>query len=148
MPRIEERLSAKGLVLPAPIKVAAGVSLPFHLVRIVGARAFISGHGPQNADGSIAEPLGKVGRDPTVEQGYAAGRLVGLSMLGSLQRALGDLDRIVHGQRVLGRANSALRAAGLSNPCTAAPEVFTGMQSPSRRMFSRRSSTSRMFSCA
>jgi len=75
-----------------------GVSLPFQFLRIVGARAFISGHGPQNADASIAEPLGKAGRDLTVEQGYAAARLVGLSMLGSLQRALGDLDRIVHGQ--------------------------------------------------
>jgi len=107
MPRIESRLSSLGLVLPAPIKVPAGVSLPFQFVRIVGARAFISGHGPQNADGSIAEPLGKLGRDLTVEQGYAAARLVGLSMLGSLQRALGDLDRIVHWQRVLGMVNSA-----------------------------------------
>jgi hypothetical protein len=67
-------------------------------VRTVGARAFISGHGPQNADGSITEPLGKVGGDLTVEQGYAAARLVGLSMLGSLKRALGDLDGFVHGQ--------------------------------------------------
>lgn len=107
MPRIESRLLSLGLVLPAPIKVPAGVSLPFQFVRIVGARAFISGHGPQNADGSIAAPLGKVGRDLTVEQGYAAARLVGLSMLGSLQRALGDLDRIVHWQRVLGMVNSA-----------------------------------------
>jgi len=107
MPRIESRLSSLGLVLPAPIKVPAGVSLPFQFVRIVGARAFISGHGPQNADGSIAEPLGKVGRDLTLDQGYAAARLVGLSMLGSLQRALGDLDRIVHWQRVLGMVNSA-----------------------------------------
>ena len=107
MPRIESRLSSLGLVLPAPIKVPAGVSLPFQFVRIVGARAFISGHGPQNTDGSIAEPLGKVGRDLTVEQGYAAARLVGLSMLGSLQRALGDLDRIVHWQRVLAMVNSA-----------------------------------------
>ena len=107
MPRIESRLSSLGLVLPAPIKVPAGVSLPFQFVRIVGARAFISGHGPQNADGSIAEPLGKVGRDLSIEQGYTAARLVGLSMLGSLKRALGDLDRIVHWQRVLGMVNSA-----------------------------------------
>jgi hypothetical protein len=67
----------------------------------------ISGHGPQNADGSIAQPLGNVGRDLTVDQGYVAARLAGLSMLGSLQRALGDLDGIVHWQRVLGMVNSA-----------------------------------------
>lgn len=107
MPRIEERLARLGLVLPAPIKVPPGVVLPFQFVRIVGSRAFLSGHGPQNADGSIAEPLGKVGLDLTVEQGYAAARLTALSMLGSLERALGDLDRIAHWQRVFGMVNSA-----------------------------------------
>ena len=107
MSRIEERLVRLGLVLPAPIKVPPGVVLPFQFVRIAGSRAFLSGHGPQNAGGSIAEPLGKVGRDLTVEQGYTAARLTALSMLGSLKRALGDLDRIAHWQRVLGMVNSA-----------------------------------------
>jgi len=107
MPRIEDRLARLGLVLPAPFKVPPGVVLPFQFVRIVGSRAFLSGHGPQNTDGSIAEPLGKVGRDLTVEQGYAAARLTALSILGSLKRALGDLDRIAHWQRVLGMVNSA-----------------------------------------
>lgn len=107
MPRIEDRLAQLGLVLPPPIKVPPGIVLPFQFVRTVGSRAFLSGHGPQNADGSIAEPLGKVGRDLTVEQGYAAARLTALSMLGSLKRALGDLDRIVHWQRVFGMVNSA-----------------------------------------
>ena len=36
-----------------------------------------------------------------------AARLTGLSMLGSLQRALGDLDRIVAWTRVFGMVNSA-----------------------------------------
>ncbi len=107
MSRIEERLARLGLVLPAPIKVPPGIVLPFQFVRIAGSRAFLSGHGPQNADGSIAEPLGKVGRDLTVEQGYTAARLTALSILGSLKRALGDLDRIAHWQRVLGMVNSA-----------------------------------------
>jgi len=107
MPRIEERLARLGLVLPAPFKVPPGVVLPFQFVRIVDSRAFLSGHGPQNADGSIAEPLGKVVLDLTVEQGYAAARLTALSMLGSLKRALGDLDRIAHWQRVFGMVNSA-----------------------------------------
>jgi len=106
MSRIEERLAAMGLVLPAPIKPPAGVVLPFQFVRVVGTRALISGHGPQNPDGSIAEPLGKLGRNVTVEQGYAAARLTGLSMLASLQRALGDLDRIAHWVRVFGMVNS------------------------------------------
>ncbi len=107
MAQIEERIAALGLVLPAVVRPPAGVVLPFQFVRIIGTRAIISGHGPQNPDGSIAEPLGKVGSDLTIEQGYAAARLTGLSMLASLQRALGDLDRITRWGRVFGMVNSA-----------------------------------------
>jgi len=107
MARIEQRLAALGLVLPAPIKLPPGVVLPFQFVRIVGTRALISGHGPQHADGSIAGPLGKLGQNLTVEQGYAAARLTGLSILASLQRTLGDLDRIAQWTRVFGMVNSA-----------------------------------------
>ncbi|OGA08542.1 MAG: hypothetical protein A3H33_14965 [Betaproteobacteria bacterium RIFCSPLOWO2_02_FULL_65_20] len=106
MPRIAKRLAALGLVLPAVIKPPPGVVLPFQFVRVIGTRALISGHGPQNADGSIAEPLGKLGQNITVEQGYAAARLTGLSILGSLQRTLGDLDRITSWVRVFGMVNS------------------------------------------
>lgn len=107
MGHIERRLAAMGLVLPPPLKVPAGVVLPFQFVRVVGRRAFVAGHGPQAPDGTVAAPLGKVGRDLTVEQGYAAARLVGLSILGSLQRTLGDLDRIGAWGRVFGMVNAA-----------------------------------------
>jgi enamine deaminase RidA (YjgF/YER057c/UK114 family) len=107
MPEIERRIAALGLVLPQPVRPPPGIALPFQFVRVAGTRAFISGHGPTNADGSIAAPLGKLGRELTVEQGYAAARLTGLSILGSLQRALGDLDRIVAWTRVFGMVNSA-----------------------------------------
>jgi enamine deaminase RidA (YjgF/YER057c/UK114 family) len=107
MSMIEGRLAALGLVLPAPIKPPPGIVLPFQFVRIVGHRALVSGHGPQNPDGSIAEPRGKVGRDLTAEQGYAAARLTALAILASLQRALGDLDRVTHWLRVFGMVNSA-----------------------------------------
>jgi len=107
MPSIEDRLAALGLVLPAPIKPPPGVVLPFQFVHVVGKRALISGHGPQNADGSIAQPLGKLGRELTVEQGYAAARLTALSILASLRRALGNLDRVSQWGRVFGMVNSA-----------------------------------------
>jgi enamine deaminase RidA (YjgF/YER057c/UK114 family) len=104
---VESKLSALGLILPAPMKVPPGLSLPFEPVKIIGSRAIISGHGPQNADGSFAEPLGKVGGDLSVEQGYAAARQTALSILASLKRALGDLDRITAWVRVFGMVNSA-----------------------------------------
>ena len=104
---VEERLAELGLVLPAPLQLPPGAALPFAWVRIAGSRVLISGHGPTNADGSLAKPLGKVGRDLTQEQGYAAARLVALAILGSLKRELGDLDRIASWTRAFGMVNSA-----------------------------------------
>jgi hypothetical protein len=107
MSRTRERLRALGLTLPSATRPPPGVLLPFRFVRVVGRRALISGHGPQAPDGTFAEPRGKVGRELTPEQGYTAARLTGLSILGSLERALGDLDRIESWGRVFGMVNCA-----------------------------------------
>ena len=107
MSKVEDRLRALGLALPPALSPPPGVKLPFQFVRIVGERAMISGHGPQNPDGTLAAPLGKLGRELTVEQGYAAARLTALSILGSLKRALGDLDRVTAWSRLFGMVNSA-----------------------------------------
>jgi enamine deaminase RidA (YjgF/YER057c/UK114 family) len=104
---IKTRLKALGLALPSPLKVPPGVKFPFALVRVRGNRAYISGHGPQNPDGSIADMRGKVGADVSLEEGYQAARLTALSILGSLERELGDLDRVAAWLRVFGMVNSA-----------------------------------------
>ena len=116
---IEAKLRELGLTLPAPIIIPPGARLPFAFVRVRGNRAFVSGHAPQDADGSVARPLGKVGSDLTVEQGYAAARKVALSILASLQRELGDLDRISAWLRVFGMVNS-------SSGFSAQPSVING----------------------
>src|SRR5678816_4625034 len=100
MSTVEERLKELGLVLPEPLQMPPGVTLPFPWVRVVGSRALISGHGPTNADGSLAQPLGKVGTQVSVEQAYAAAKLTGLAILGSLKRELGGLERIAGWNRV------------------------------------------------
>jgi len=105
--RIEDKLRSLGLTLPPPTQPPPGVVLPFNFVRTVGRRALISGHGPQDPDGSFAQPLGKLGREVSLEQGYTAARLTALSILGSLKRELGDLDRITAWSRVFGMVNSA-----------------------------------------
>ena len=105
--RVEARLKELGLELPAAVGAPQGARLPFAPVRVRGDRAYVAGHGPQAADGSLAPPFGIVGLDLSLDQGYAAARLTALSMLGSLQRALGDLDRITAWLRVFGMVNSA-----------------------------------------
>ena len=105
--QIESRLAALGLVLPAPMQVPPGVRLPFAQVRIRGNRAYIAGHGPQHPDGALAGPFGKVGAEVSLDEAYQAARLTALSILGGLQRALGDLDRIAAWLRVFGMVNAA-----------------------------------------
>ena len=105
--QIERTLAERKLQLPAPLQLPPGATLPFPWVRVVGNRALFSGHGPTNADGSVAHPLGKVGADVTLEQAYQAARLTALAILGSLQRELGDLDRIRCWTKILGMVNSA-----------------------------------------
>lgn len=104
---IERRLAALNLVLPPAVQPPPGVVLPFQAVIVRGTRVLVSGHGPQEPDGSFALPLGKLGRELTVEQGYRAARLTALAILGSLQRTLGSLDRVRAFSRVLGMVNSA-----------------------------------------
>jgi enamine deaminase RidA (YjgF/YER057c/UK114 family) len=105
--KIEAKLQALGLALPEPMQAPPGMRLPFTPVRVRGNRAFISGSGPLNPDGSLAQPLGKVGAQVTLEQGYHAARLTGLAILGSLKRELGDLDRVTAWLRVFGMVNAA-----------------------------------------
>jgi len=104
--RIEARLAELGLTLP-PLLTMPGVKLPFESVRVLGDRAVVSGHGAQGPDGRLVGPFGKVGAEVTEEQGYAAARSVALSMIASLQRTLGDLDRITAWVKLLGMVNSA-----------------------------------------
>jgi enamine deaminase RidA (YjgF/YER057c/UK114 family) len=107
MARIEQRLTELGFTLPAQMALPAGVTLPFPFVQIQGTRVLISGHGPLDPDGEIAGPLGKLGAELTVEQGYSAARLTGLAILSSLKSVLGDLDRIKSWTRIFGMVNSA-----------------------------------------
>ena len=105
MSNIEDRLGALGLVLPAPFQLPEGMRLPFAWVNVRGDAAYISGHGPQETDGSAAGPFGVVGREVSIEQAQASARKVALSMLGDLQRELGDLDLITGWRRVHGMVN-------------------------------------------
>jgi len=104
---IEERLTRLGLVLPEPVRPPPGVRLPFAFVRVYETRAYISGHGPTQADGTLAEPFGRVGESVTIDQAIQAARLTAMAVLASLKRELGDLDRVRAWLRVFGMVNAA-----------------------------------------
>jgi enamine deaminase RidA (YjgF/YER057c/UK114 family) len=104
---IERRLEQLGLVLPDPTKVPPGVRVPFAWIRVHADRAYVSGHGPLNHDGTPAGPFGRVGAEVSEDQAYAASRLATLAVLSSLRNSLEDLDRISAWLVVSGMVNVA-----------------------------------------
>ncbi len=96
----EERLEELGIELPAmPAPIA-------NYVRAVrtGNLVFLSGHGPLRADGGYV--TGKVGKELSLEQGYAAARLTAVALLSSLKGEIGELDRVKRVVRVFGMVNA------------------------------------------
>jgi enamine deaminase RidA (YjgF/YER057c/UK114 family) len=102
MGEIEARLEQMGLYLPAAAKVPKDVVIDFAWARTHADTVYVSGHGPLAVDGSVVGPFGKVGAEVTEEAATEAAKLATLAMLGSIQRAVGDLDRIEAWLRVDG----------------------------------------------
>lgn len=105
--KIEAKLQSLGLTLPEPLKLPAGVEVPFAWVRLYGDRVYVSGHGPLATDGSVVGPFGRVGAEVSAEEGYAAARSATLAVLASLKRELSDLDRVTAWLMVSGMVNVA-----------------------------------------
>jgi len=134
---IEARLAALGLTLPPPVVIPSHVRLPFAFVRVSGDRAYISGHAPLDSDGRVARPLGKVGSDLTTEQGYEAARLTALSILGSLRRTLGDLDRVTSWLRIFGMVNAAPGFTDLPTVINGCSDLILELYGPERGAHAR-----------
>lgn len=99
--KVEERLAELGLILPDP-PTAVGVYL---LSQSVGNLLFLSGTTCYSKDGFLF--VGRVGRELTVEQGYAAARQTALNLLSVVKATLVDLDRIEKIVKLNGYVNSA-----------------------------------------
>ncbi len=63
-----------------------------------------AGHIPLGADGTLV--VGRLGDDLTIDDGVAAARLAGLSLLASVRAELGSLDRVERFIRVGGVVNA------------------------------------------
>ncbi len=96
----EESFKQLGLTLPPPPE-PKGVYKP---CLIVGNQLYVSGHGPVLEDGSLI--IGRVGDTLTIEEGKAAARQVGLTILASIRKHLGSLDKVKKVIKVLGMVGS------------------------------------------
>ena len=135
--RIEEKLEEMGLVLPGPPRIPEGVRLPFAWARVRGDRAYVSGHGPLGADGSLSGPFGKVGAEVTPEEGYGAARMTALSVLSSLKRELGDLDRVSAWLVVHGLVNAAPGFGGTAGVINGFSDLILELYGPEAGMHAR-----------
>lgn len=88
----EARFVALNLELP-PAPKAMGLYRP---IIVVDNLAYLSGHGPLQADGSLT--CGRVGDDQDadldIEAGFQAARQTGLATLATLKAHCGSLDRV------------------------------------------------------
>ena len=95
-----ETIKKLGLVFP-PSPKPLGVYRP---TLVVDRFLYVSGHGPVNNDGSLIQ--GKVGADLDREEGKAAARQVGLTMLSTIINNYGNIDNIKRVVKVLGMVNA------------------------------------------
>lgn len=96
---VNARLQALGIVLP-PVAVPAAAYVPF--VR-TGNLLFLSGHIAKK-DGKPW--VGQLGLTMDTEGGKAAARAIAIDLLGTLQAAVGDLDRVSRIVKVMSLVNS------------------------------------------
>jgi enamine deaminase RidA (YjgF/YER057c/UK114 family) len=96
----ESRLKERNITLITPVAPTAN----FVKAVQVGNMVYLSGHGPDKPEGG--QVTGKLGSDLTVDQGQQAARLVGISLLSSLKKEIGSLDKVKRVVKVLGMVNA------------------------------------------
>ena len=106
MTQVEQRLAARGLVLPPEPRVPPGVTIPFQWVRVRGKHGFLSGHGALSPDGMPMGPFGSVPGQVSLDQAQGSACSALLSMLASLKREVGDLDNVAAWLTVNGFINA------------------------------------------
>lgn len=112
--RIDERLAALGLTLPA----AAAPRFNYVPYVVHGTTVYVAGQVPQ-WEGEVRH-VGRLGAGVTIEEGQAAARLCALNVLAQLKAACeGDLDRVERFLRLGVFVNS-------TPECTDAPKVANG----------------------
>jgi enamine deaminase RidA (YjgF/YER057c/UK114 family) len=96
----QERFNQLNLTLPQP-PAPKGVYKP---LLVVDKMVYVSGHGPVKQDGTLI--IGKAGQEMDKEEAKLAARQVGLTILATIVKNLGSLDKIKRVIKVLGMVNA------------------------------------------
>ena len=96
---VAARLKALGIELP-PVAIPAAAYVPFVQT---GQLVFLSGHIAKK-DGKPW--VGQLGLTMSTEEGKAAARAIAIDLMGTLQAACGDLDRVARIVKVMSLVNS------------------------------------------
>ena len=131
--QIEARLAALGLRLPEPRQFPSANRQG--CVR-VGEVMFVSGHGPHHPGMDIVR-RGKLGAELSVDQGYEVAKACALSILATLQAALGDLDRVQRVVRLLGMVNCTVDFEQMPRVVDGASDLFFELFGPERGCHAR-----------
>ena len=97
---VYDKLTELNITLP-PVAIPAAAYLPFVQT---GNLVFLSGHLAKK-DGKVW--VGQFGKNMTTEEGKAAARAVAIDLLGTLQVALGDLNRVRRIVKLMSLVNSS-----------------------------------------
>ena len=97
---VYDQLQALNITLP-PVAVPAAVYVPFMQT---GNLVFLSGHIAKQ-DGKVW--VGQLGKTMQTADGVAAARAVAIDLLGTLQAAVGDLNKVTRIVKVMSLVNSS-----------------------------------------
>lgn len=96
---IEAKLAELGITLP-PVAIPAAAYVPFVQT---GQLVFLSGHIAKK-DGKPW--VGQLGKTMGTDEGRAAARAIAIDLMGTLQAAVGDLNRVVRIVKLMSLVNS------------------------------------------
>lgn len=120
--KLQSLIESQNLAMP-PAAKPMGVYKP---VVITGNLAYLSGHGPLQADKTLI--VGRLGENMDVAAGYHAAKITGLGLLATLREHIGSLDRVAKVVKVLGLVRS-------TDAFDAQPAVINGCSELFRDVF-------------
>ena len=127
MGRLEDRIKAMGLELPAPFRFPKENRTGCVQV---GNILYVSGHALHASPGGGVKHQGKLGAEVTIEEGAAAARAVALSMLATLRAHTGDLDRVRRVVRLFGMVKCAPGFTQMPKVIDGASDLFYELFGP------------------